>query len=250
MLDFPAFSSFWPTHECTRLAFRGTEWGTEFRRRSRSGMARQSEGPWFRKSKNTWYVTAGGKKISLGVQGERNRPDAIRAWHRFMAGESVQTTPVPPKATWNADKPPTTSVRLQAVIDGFLVDAPGRMTPACLRNYRCFLEPFARKHGERQAEELTPQEAEGYARKPEWSSTYRANFLTAVGAVYRWALRERLLTTNPMACLRKPVRESRGISALLSSDDYGKLIRHANPTRKTCSSCCGTPGQGRRKSAV
>ena len=32
-------------------------------------MARQIEGPWYRASKGTWYATADGKSVSLGVKG-------------------------------------------------------------------------------------------------------------------------------------------------------------------------------------
>ncbi len=37
--------------------------------------------PWFRASKQTWYVTIEGKKVSLGVRGRENARAAKDAWH-------------------------------------------------------------------------------------------------------------------------------------------------------------------------
>lgn len=49
-------------------------------------MARTNEGPWFRASKGTWYYTVGGQNRSLHVRGEKNKRQAVDAWHRLMAG--------------------------------------------------------------------------------------------------------------------------------------------------------------------
>src|SRR5262249_16151522 len=49
---------------------RGTKWAPNVsHRRSGTAMARPTK-PWFRASKNGWYVTVDGRKVSLGVRGE------------------------------------------------------------------------------------------------------------------------------------------------------------------------------------
>ena len=162
-----------------------------------------------------------------------------------MAGESPQKAIEPsrvvekPFKPLKADKP---AVSVGGLIAGFLADAEGRMTPACLRTYRCFLVSFAHKFNGREDETFTPQEAEALARKPAWSSTYRANFLTAVGAVYRWACRERLIARNPMLSLRKPIRQSRGTSAVLSADEHAELLVHAKSGTKDLLTVLGATG--------
>jgi hypothetical protein len=44
--------------------------------------------PWFRNSKNAWYIKVAGRRISLSVVGRENESDAIHAWHRLMANPS------------------------------------------------------------------------------------------------------------------------------------------------------------------
>jgi integrase len=174
--------------------------------------------PWYRSGKNTWYATVGGRKISLGVQGRENKAEAVRAWHRLMAEEPKPEEKAPKTAT------------VKQVIDGFLADAEPRVSTGCLRNYRIFLKPFSKKHGTRPAESLTATEVESFARKPDWSSTYRANFFASLVTAYRWAERERLIERSPLHGLRRPPKASRGRKALVSADDHKTLCQHADPS--------------------
>jgi hypothetical protein len=178
---------------------------------------RQSVGPWFRKSKNTWYVCNNGKQVSLKVKGEGNEKAAIRAWHRLMAEDEPPQKPAqtPPRAE-TASK----AVSVQGVIDGFLADADGRVSVGCLRNYRIYLLPFAHRFGERSALSLTTGEAEGYARRSDWSSTYRSNFLACLATAYRWAERQRLIDRTPLQGLRRPPKASRGAKAVVSAEQH------------------------------
>jgi hypothetical protein len=128
-------------------------------------MAGRPAQPWFYAAKNSWYVWVCSKKVSLKVKGKENRAAALVAWHKLMGSDE-------PKPALRAKRG---SVR--QVIDGFLADAEGRVSPECLRNYRKHLLPFAKKHGPRPAEALTAAEAEAYVRKPEWSPSYRNGIL-------------------------------------------------------------------------
>ena len=63
-------------------------------------MARAVEGPWFRESKNTWYVTVNGQSVSLRVRGFLSKAEAWKAWHRLMAGgDVVKVGDTPPSPT-------------------------------------------------------------------------------------------------------------------------------------------------------
>lgn len=64
---------------------------------------------------------------------------------------------------------------VKQVVDDSLADAEGRMTAGCLQNYTLFLQPFSKRYGSRFVETLTVAEAEAYARKREWSATYRTD---------------------------------------------------------------------------
>jgi len=113
---------------------------------------------------------------------------------------------------------------VQSVITAFLADAESRVSCGCLRNYRIDLLPFASRYGSRSAESLTACDAEAYARKPEWSSTYRANVLGTLITAFRWAERERLITRSPLNGVRKPTRASRGAKAIVSADNHARLV--------------------------
>jgi integrase len=172
--------------------------------------------PFFYAGKNTWYVWIGDKKVSLGVRGEGNEEEAFKAWHKLMA--NGKPTPEP-----------RAGATVKAVIDGFLADVESRVSPGCLRNYRLFLLPFAKRYGSRPAEALTVAEAEAYSRKSQWSLSYRNGFIGSLVSAYRWAERGQLLSRNPLVGIRKPAKASRGTKALISADEHARLVAHADP---------------------
>jgi integrase len=188
--------------------------------------------PWFRKAKNAWYCTLDGRKDSLGVRGEENRKQAVSAWHRLMGGLPPETPQKPPQTheTPQADpRPEQKPASVQSVLMAFLADAEERVSPECLRNYKKHLLPFAARYGSRDAERLTASEAEAYARKPEWSASYRNGMLGSLVSALRWAERERLTPRNPLQGIRKPPKASRGAGALVSADAHARLCEHAEP---------------------
>ena len=193
-------------------------------------MARHIEGPWFRASKRTWYATVGSKSISLGVRGEQNEAEARKAWHGLMAGTAPAGASVipPPPLVQAVPTVANNTVTAQAVVDTFLADAAARVTTGCLRNYRLFLTPFCDRFGSRASSSLTPSEVEAFVRKPSWSTTYRANCLGAISTAFRFAVRERMIPTNPIPLLTRPPKRSRGADAVVSPAEFRKLVRHAD----------------------
>lgn len=197
-------------------------------------MARRADGPWFRAGKNSWYASVNGEQINLKVKGIENQPDAVRAWHRLMAGDPIQPaphahTPLPPGDTpppARSDRSPLTVTELVAA---FLADAAGRMSNGCRRNYRIFLDHLSAKCGHLRAVALTDVETERTASRPDWSTTYQANYLACASTAFRWATRHRLIPSNPLTDLRKPVRRSRGVSAVVSEDEHRRLLAVADP---------------------
>jgi integrase len=190
----------------------------------------RSSAPWFRSSKNTWYCTFGGRKVSLGVRNEDNRKQAAIAWHRLMGGVPLETPQKPPQTH---ETPPTDPqaegkpVSVEGVITAFLADTQNRVGRETQRGYRKYLLPVAARYGKRKAESLTVSEAEAFVLKPAWSSTYRANVLSTLITAFRWAEWERLISRSPLHGLRKPARASRGAKAIVSIDAHDRLVQHA-----------------------
>jgi integrase len=177
-------------------------------------MARPSK-PWFRESKNAWYVTVDGKKVSLGVRGKENRAEAMEAWHRLMCNGKPQTEP---KATTPA---------LNVLVTAFLADAEPRIKPESYRGYAKFLKPFSDAFQGTSADRITAAQVERFSKKPEWSQSYRCGFIGTVVSLFRWAVETGRLDRNPVAGIRKPKKQSRGRKAVISAEDHAKLVTHA-----------------------
>lgn len=188
-------------------------------------MARHIEGPWFRESKNTWYVTKDGKPVSLRVKGSTNRTAAVGAWHRLMALPHQPPNESPPVPPMQAERlaAPRTAVIVQDVVDAFLADAKTRCKPESMSVYRSALNRLAKRFGDRPADGLRPHEAEAFANRKEWSASTQNTFLSAIVTAFRWSVRAGLLATNPLHGLRKPPMGSRGAKAVLTTEQFDRL---------------------------
>ena len=182
-------------------------------------MARKSEKPWWNTDKGRWFVWHESRKVNLKTDDEK---EAIRRRHRLMGGVQEEPVTLVPKAT-------TLTLTVKQLADAYLADAEGRMGQACLRNYTLFLNALKVSHGDKVAEHLTPEAVEAVSRKPEWSTTYRAGFIGCILTVYRWAMKAKRITLNPVADMKKPPKESRGADAIISREDNERLVAHADP---------------------
>jgi len=225
-----------------------------------------SEKPWFRKVKDTWYSWKDGRQVSLGVKGEHNRKQALEAFYCLMAGvEQVKPTSqeqkekpgLRSKVYLHQDKcynesskleedmtkeelfvaldeyetrkqPATKTTTIYDLVNQFLLAKDGEVCSGTLQGYAKHLAVFAKAYGTRQAESITSDEAEDVSKKAGWSSTYRADFLGTVVCMYRWGVRQRLLNQSPVEGVRKPPRASRGAKCVISEADHNKLMRSAD----------------------
>jgi integrase len=170
-----------------------------------------------------------GRKVSLGVRGRDNEKEAIQAWHRLFANGTPEPTPLPTPESRAGVKPEPGGVSIRMVIDAFLADSESRTTAKTMRAYRYFLRPFADSHGEHAADALTPTLAEAYSRKPEWKPQTRHGFLSTLVTAFRWAERAGMLSRNPLRGVRKPPKMSRGMEALVTPEEYARLVDAATP---------------------
>lgn len=167
--------------------------------------------PWFRKSKNTWYVTLNGRLVSLGVAGRGNRKQAMQVFARLL---TKQTGPVV-----SADPRPTPTRTVGQVMDSFLAHTAARHKPHTVRTYRRFLEPFAAEFGTRDAAAVRPAEVEAFANVSTWGNTTRHGCLTAIATAFRHAGLALKLAVPPKA--------SRGAETVITATDAGRVIGRA-----------------------
>lgn len=168
--------------------------------------------PWFRRGRSMWYVQIGGKQVGLGITDPNDLKGADEA-HRKLIEKSSQRKP-------NAE--PTAAGRTVAVaVADYLAAAErrcasGKITPECLRNYRGHLDPFAEAFGDRPIGEVSSEEIEEWADRPNWSSSYQHNVLGTVRQVFK---REKIPIT-----LVIPPMESAGPETVLSDDQFAAVL--------------------------
>lgn len=201
-------------------------------------MAGRPSEPWFYSDKGTWYIWLDGKKKSLGVRGEGNKAEAVKAWHRLMAGvpldgDATASSPSPKATPKHEDKPDALTVK--GMVEAFLADCEGRLKPATVRWYSDMLTPFAEAKGAERVDAITAKVAMAYAKKPRWSDSTRNGILSALSIAFRWA-------GHPLAGLKKPTMQSRGSKALISDADHAQLMAKAPAYFKPFLTVCRLTG--------
>lgn len=185
--------------------------------------------PWYRVQKNGWYATAGGRVVSLGVQGRGNRRAALDAWYRLMAdgGKDAPTTPQAVLLVAPATKSAAPSVAELGA--AFLADARSRLKPTTLVWYERSVEGLTAVFGTTPADALAVGDAEHWLRGTRWGETTRNHVIGVLNVFFSWCVRRRLLAANPIAGIAKPPKRSRGDDAVISADDHARLLAAASP---------------------
>ena len=195
--------------------------GSEFGLAGGSGMARQSDGAWYRTGKDCWCATVNGNSVSLGVKGKQNKKAAQEAWHRLMANVSV------PKPSQTENPQATTA---KSVVDGFLADARVRVKANTLAAYVGLLKPFVEHFGEVPATELTATKLIAFTHRPAWGSSHRHNLIGAVATAFKWAMEAGLIAHNPLHAVKRPAKASRGTKAVVDEETHLRLLNAATPS--------------------
>ena len=163
-------------------------------------MGRRAE-PWYWRARDCWAVKLDGRRVIL-AKGKANRPAADADFHRLMAarGEVV----------------PLTKLSAGDVFDAFLEEVSGRVergegAQSTYDGYVRHLSSADGAFGVTRADALAPHDVHRWAhdRARRWGPTTRAGAVTAVKAAFRWAHRQGLLKTNPIAHLEKPTARRR-----------------------------------------
>jgi integrase len=163
--------------------------------------------PWFRESRNAWFVEIDGKQHNLGSDKE----EALRQFHSLMA----QT---PEKASTGS---------IAALLDAFLVYSAEHKAESTVRWYTDYLQDFinylkAAGHspGSLPPGRLTPKLVRSWV--DDRGKAKRAR-ITAVKAAYRWAHAEGWIDANPIAAMRRPPQSKR--EQIISVAEMRSILR-------------------------
>lgn len=152
-----------------------------------------SNQPFFRKSRNAWYLQVGKKQIKLA----ENKAEAWVKWHAIM---STQTQPGQPKA----------AMPLKDLCQKFLDYLSQSASPRTCEWYAMYVELLAKHFKGADAESVRACDIESFiAGRKTWGANSRHNFARAVKRIYSWAEVNELITKNPLKHLKKPSPQSR-----------------------------------------
>lgn len=168
--------------------------------------------PWYRKSRKCWFVILDGKRHNLGP----NKKAAFDQFYRLMLqSEELRTR--------------QTGQTFVSLADRFLDWVKRKRSPETFEWYRYRLERFARKYPDLLTEEVRPHHVEAWIDAYDFSVTSRRNYMRVVKRCMNWAVKQGLLSFNPVAALELPAGDNREIA--FSESDFEQLVKLIrNPT--------------------
>jgi len=165
--------------------------------------------PWYRKSKNKWYVEIKGKQEPLGRHPEgapepkkgkngvwNTPPEILTAFHRLMAADP-------------ANIPRASEVQVCSVCDLFLDFSQKYHKPDTYRGYKDFLQDFCLMYGTLLAGDLKPLHVSRWLDAHKGWKGSRRNAVVAVKRAFNWADAEGVLQPNPIKTVKKPAQRRR-----------------------------------------
>lgn len=175
---------------------------------------------WWRASHRCWYATIGGRKVSLGNYDREDETGAnaelLRRLGKELAGELRASLPPP-----DPDAPPVRTGAVAALVPEYVESRRGEVSDKALANLRCMLGWLVRRFGSHQVSAVSAKAVERAAGEEEWTDGTRMMYLTAAQCFVQWCGRTRFV-------LAKPPAGSRGAEAVLTADEFERLVAAAD----------------------
>lgn len=158
--------------------------------------------PWYRKFNDTWYVQLGKKQEPL-AKGKDNKEEALKAYHRIMAG-------------LKAEEPD----RLSAAVlcDLYLDWSEAEHKPSTHDWYKGHLQSFVDSCGKLPGSSITPADVSRWlaarkkaaqAKKRSFGQSSKRGAITAIKAVWAWAEKNGYLTEDRLRRIERPPMRKR-----------------------------------------
>jgi integrase len=164
--------------------------------------------PWYRASKDAWFVEIGGKQHRL-VNGKANEKAAWDAFYRLMASGKGKV-------------PEADTLRVATVCDLFLEFSHKHHAPDTYRWYGDYLQDFCESFGTLLAGDLRPLHVSTWLdAHPGWKGSRRCAVI-AVKRAFNWAVSEGVLASNPVSRVRKPAQTFR--NRTLTPEEKGEIL--------------------------
>jgi integrase len=144
--------------------------------------------PWYRKDRDEWCVTIGGKRIPL-VKGKANRNEAYR---RFL---NLQDNGV------RSSTGRTTGKEVCAL---YVEYAELNLKKSTAAWYKQILDAFGKTVRSTDGSDVLPKDVTSFIAKHTWGPTTRYNIITAIKRAWAWAKDEGHITLNGLTKLKRP----------------------------------------------
>lgn len=161
--------------------------------------------PFFRQSKNAWYLQLGKRQLSLG----KDKELAWKKYHEIMA----------------AEEPIRDSATVEMLFERYLDWVEESRKPGTYKRARHYLSSFARFIGKQvKITALSGADLTDWVEsQPTWGPTTRNDAIGTVIRCFNWAVGKRYLKTNNVAIVPdKPRRQRR--ETVISPDDWEQVL--------------------------
>ncbi len=163
--------------------------------------------PFFRKSKNAWYLQLGTRQISLG----RDKKEAWTRYHQIMAD----------------NQPLRETATIEMLFERFLDWVQENRKPGTYDKNQRHLSSFAKFIGKRTKISAVRGSdlSEWVEQEKTWNSTSRNDAIASVIRCFNWAVGKNFLAVNPVSQVpNKPRRLRR--ETVLSTDEWQGMLAH------------------------
>jgi integrase len=167
--------------------------------------------PWYRKSKDAWYVEIDGRQVQL-AKGKDARRAAETKFHELMLQ----------RAREEAAKADPRTILARAVCDLFLIAAEKTVEAGTFQWYKKYLQSFCDLHGPVRAADLRPLHLTAWLdAHPGWKAS-RRHAVIAIKRCFKWAEEEGVVDKSPFRGVKKPPVGRR--DRILSADEKKEIL--------------------------
>jgi integrase len=163
--------------------------------------------PWFRASKNAWYVQIGRRQVSLG----KDEAEAHRRFYRLMAEEGLDQA-----------RRPAADIQVAVLCDLYLDHSRRHHAPATYEWYRAYLQDFCDRYGGLGVAALRPLHVTRWLEAHGWGQSTRRGAIAIIKRVLSYALAEGYIREDPLRSLKKPPMRRR--EKILSAEERRALL--------------------------
>ena len=158
-------------------------------------MSRGNPAPWFRPSRNTFFVTLRGKQISLHTA---DKAEALSRWHELMSQDETVAAPKP-------------SISAVVLLAEFAVWCQRNNRPSTYEWRRSYLTDFmATLPSDLLASDLKPFHVTRWVdRHTTWGANSRRGAIATIKRVCQWGVDQGHLEHSPLLRLKKPAGKRR-----------------------------------------